>query len=289
MTAAMINQVQQEVHELREIVAQLVTLHQATLTVVAPLCQHHDSVQTHIEQTGHTLAALREQLQHRADHLRAIPSDGAALTLDRLTVGRIDIVEPNGTCRMILANAATQPPLIMAGEIFSERPAGTGAGILFYNSQGDECGALTWDGANQNGSSQASAGLFFDQFQQDQILQLAYQDEDGKRSVGLTVWDRPQLTFAECAQQMAMLEAQLAGTNLDSLSPAERNQIAERGRAMGLTSAPRMFVGRNAEQQAVIELKDDRGRVRLQLATDADGTAQIAFFDAEGHCSHRLS
>jgi hypothetical protein len=60
-------------------------------------------------------------------------------TFDELQVQRIDIVEPNGTLRMVVSNHDRLPGVIVKGKETppSDRPQ---AGMLFYNNEGSENG-----------------------------------------------------------------------------------------------------------------------------------------------------
>src|SRR5579875_57105 len=66
---------------------------------------------------------------------------------DQLRVHRIDVVEPDGTLRMVISNHDKLPPVIINGK---EHP-GNGerrpqAGMLFYNDEGTENGGLIFGG-----------------------------------------------------------------------------------------------------------------------------------------------
>ncbi len=55
-------------------------------------------------------------------------------TFDQITVHRINIVEPNGTLRMVISNHAQLPAIIVHGKEQSfARPQ---AGMLFYTTKG---------------------------------------------------------------------------------------------------------------------------------------------------------
>ena len=61
-------------------------------------------------------------------------------TFDEITVRRINLVEPDGTLRMVLSNHDQMPGIIVKGKEFPkvDRPE---AGMLFYNDEGSENGA----------------------------------------------------------------------------------------------------------------------------------------------------
>jgi hypothetical protein len=68
-----------------------------------------------------------------------------AHAFDELTVHRINVVEPDGTLRMVISNSDRLPGVIVKGkeEPKSDRPQ---AGMLFYNNEGSEDGGLVFGG-----------------------------------------------------------------------------------------------------------------------------------------------
>src|SRR5205085_9417185 len=66
-------------------------------------------------------------------------------TFDEIKVHRIDVVEPDGTLRMVISDRDRLPGVIVKGKEFRkvDRP---GAGMLFYNNEGSENGGLVFGG-----------------------------------------------------------------------------------------------------------------------------------------------
>src|SRR5919199_1235573 len=91
-----------------------------------------------------------------------------------IDVERINVVEPDGKLRMVIANRPRSIGPIYKGKPFGY-PGGSRPGIIFFNDEGSENGGLTFSGRrNPDGTYQASTGLSFDQFNQDQILYFQY-------------------------------------------------------------------------------------------------------------------
>src|SRR5947207_4686247 len=86
--------------------------------------------------------------------------------LGEITVERINVVDADGTLRMVVSNGDRMHPGVMDGVVI-DRPRPV-AGVLFFNDQGDEVGGLTFTGQEKNGERRADAGLMFDQLKQDQ-------------------------------------------------------------------------------------------------------------------------
>lgn len=61
---------------------------------------------------------------------------------------------------------------------------------LFFNSSGDECGGLVYDGNEKD----AGMVLSVDKFRDDQIMQLQYMEntKNYDRKYGLQIWDYPK-------------------------------------------------------------------------------------------------
>jgi len=113
------------------------------------------------------------------------PSD-----FDELRVHRIDVVEPDGTLRMVISNKDRLPPVIIKGqerpEMGEPRPQ---AGMIFYNDEGSENGGLIFGGRkNEKGEVVDSGGsLSFDKYGAGQIVQLAGVDDKDNQFAGLGI------------------------------------------------------------------------------------------------------
>ena len=110
-------------------------------------------------------------------------------TFDQIIVHRINIVEPDGTLRMVISNHAQLPGIIVRGKEQSfARPQ---AGMLFYNDEGSENGGLIFSGRrNEKGEVVDSGGsLSFDKYADNQIVQLAGVDDKEDKFAGLIVSD----------------------------------------------------------------------------------------------------
>src|SRR6266498_317903 len=97
--------------------------------------------------------------------------------LGEITVERINVVDANGTLRLVISNKDRMHPGQMDGKVI-DRPRPV-AGLLFFNEEGDEVGGLTFRGREVDGVRQASASLMFDQFKQDQTIGFNYSEANG--------------------------------------------------------------------------------------------------------------
>jgi hypothetical protein len=130
----------------------------------------------------------------------ALRQAGKPQNLGEITVERINVVDANGTLRLVIANKDRMHPGVMDGKVM-DRPRPV-AGLLFFNDEGDEVGGLTIAGQVRDGARRASAGLMFDQLKQDQTIGLMYSEGNGQRTAGLQVWDRSDRPLSELIEQL---------------------------------------------------------------------------------------
>lgn len=169
-------------------------------------------------------------------------------TFDQITVHRINVVEPNGTLRMVISDHAELPGVIVKGKQEAP-PTRPQAGMLFYNDEGSEVGGLIFAGhKNSRGQVVDSGGsLSFDKYGASQIVQLAGVDDKTNRFAGLSV-----------------------------------------SGYVGETRAQRVWVGRGRDGDATVALMDAKGRKRLVLDVTPEGAASISFLDASGKVIDRF-
>ena len=199
--------------------------------------------------------------------------------VDEITAQRINIVDANGTLRLVISNKDRMHPGVIGGKVIQRsRPV---AGLLFFNDHGDEAGGLTVTGREQGGARAASAGMMFDQLGQDQTIGFDYSETNGRRAAAFKVWDRPETPLSDLVEQLNAANA--------IQNQAERDAAIAKIRAAAPRPAQRVFVGKSGDRVASVVLSDAQGRGRLALKVDAEGNASIEFLDAEGKVVQRLS
>jgi hypothetical protein len=197
----------------------------------------------------------------------------ARTRFEEIDVERINVVESDGTVRLVISNSARQADAVIAGRVIAPG-RGRPAGMIFFNQQGDEVGGLIFSGREGQNGPIASGSLTFDQYQQDQTVQLQYVEQNGRRRAGLAVIDRPARPLTDYVDLVARREAT---TNGDERAAVQR-EIDAFGQAK-----QRMYVGKNLDGDATLTLADAQGRNRLSLSVDAAGAARIAFLDEAGN------
>ena len=201
-----------------------------------------------------------------------------AQNMGEITVERINVVDANGTLRLVIANKDRMHPGVIGGKTL-QRPRPY-AGFLFFNDHGDEAGGMTLMGREEGASRRASAGLMFDQLGQDQTIGFDYSEENGQRSAAFKVWDRPDSPLADLVDKVNAANA--------IQDAAARQAALEQIRAAAPKPAQRVFVGKSRDRSASVQLSDAQGRTRLTLKVDAAGAASIEFLDADGKVVRRV-
>jgi hypothetical protein len=201
-----------------------------------------------------------------------------------IDVERINVVEPDGKLRLVIANRARSIGPVYKGKPFGY-PGGTRPGIIFFNDEETENGGLTFSGrCDASGRYRASAGMSFDQFDQDQVVTLQYSDDNGTRRMGLTVADRDERNIHELI---------LARDSITAAFPDTARRNAALRRLMGPRGgvplyAERVYVGRDRSRSAVVNLSDPQGRPRLRLVVDSLGEPALEFLNDSGRVTARL-
>ena len=190
---------------------------------------------------------------------------------------RLNIIGADGKPRLALANKERLPAALVNGQAIGGNRGY--AGMLFYNEEGDENGGLIFGGEKKNGFPAAGASLTFDQYKQDQTLQLLYEEEGGKRSTSLSFNDVPEMPLNE---NMARFEA------LKKLSGPEKTAAYEKMKAEGLVGAKRLFIGKDRDKNSKIVLSDAQGKPRIKIQVAADGNPELLFLDAGGKVTKKI-
>ena len=205
-------------------------------------------------------------------------------TFTEIDVERINIVEKNGNLRMVISNRDRSIGPIYKGKPFGYA-GGTRPGIIFFNDEGTENGGLTFSGKREaDGTYRANSGFSFDQFDQDQVAYLQYNDNNGRRNMGLTIADRIDTDIYDLVMERdSIVKVHPAGPARDAALAKwaqPRNGVP--------IAATRVYVGRDVAKAAVVNLSDRMGKSRIRLMVDSLGTASLEFLDADGKVTSRL-
>jgi hypothetical protein len=195
-----------------------------------------------------------------------------------ISVERINVVDADGTLRLVIANKNRMHPGVMDGKMI-DRPRPV-AGLIFFNDEGDEVGGLTYAGQEKDGERRADAGIMFDQLKQDQTIGFSYTEKNGERRAGFEVWDRSDRRLSDLIDKL--------NASRKIAEPAAREAAVAAVRASAPKGPRRVFVGKEADRTASVSLADAEGRPRLRMSVDGGGAAAIEFLDAAGRVTSRL-
>ncbi len=154
--------------------------------------------------------------------------------------------------------------------------------MLFINDEGTEDGGLIYGGAKSNGTPSSFSHLSFDQYDQDQTVNIGTALQDGQRTAGIVLNDAP-----------------LQAITPNLIEEGERIKSMPHGPARGEAWAAlrkkypslmeRASLLRQADGAVGLTLKDKEGRKRLELSVDADGKPSIELLDEQGRVQRNIS
>ena len=176
--------------------------------------------------------------------LGAFALTGAKSPTRELSVERINIVDPSGNLRMVLANAERFPLPRLGGKEFPR--AASPAGLVFYDAKGNEAGGIALTDAKLGKVS----ALAFDYPNYDALGLVTRVSADGKSA--------------------------LAGIQINSRPPPELDVL------QASKVVQRRIAIHNENESAEILLADPQGRERIRLRVDPQGQARIEVLDAQG-------
>jgi len=204
-----------------------------------------------------------------------------------IDVERINVMEPDGKYRLVISNRPRSIGPIYKGKPFAYEGGGR-PGLIFFNDEGTENGGLTFTGARgKDGRYQSSLHMSFDQFNQDQVLNLDYADENGRRRTGFSINDRADIDINEWVMQRDSLVARYK-KDTAAITRDMNAWVASRAKGVPLV-AQRMFVGKDPAKNAVLNLSDVNGKPRLRLVVDSLGAARIEFLSADGKVTNTIN
>lgn len=210
--------------------------------------------------------------------------NGQKQKFGEIDVERINIVEKDGTVKMIITNVGSFPT---GNDKINEKPTNETrkkrAGMLFFNEDGIECGGFIYDGQKAKNGHSSGLSLTFDQYDGDQVMQLLTKDyREGDRrfvSSSLMFNDRPLNESQEGTTQI-MKELDELGKK-DPIAAKEKYKAYE---AQGLIGGvPRVMLGKSRSENNGLFLFDSKGMPRAMFYVDKENNAKLDFYDDKGN------
>lgn len=171
-----------------------------------------------------------------------------------IDVERINIVEPDGTTKMIITNVDQFPTGndSKINGIPNNPSRKKRAGMLFFNEDGIECGGFIYDGMKKGNGHQSGLSLTYDQYNGDQVMQLLnqdYKDANGKRSVSTA------LMFNDRTPDEAISEGKVG------------------------QGVPRMMLGKSMSEKNGLFLFDDQGKPKAMFYIGKDNKPRLETYN----------
>lgn len=202
---------------------------------------------------------------------------------ETIDVERINIVEKDGTTKMVITNVAEFPngqDSINNREVNIKRKKR--AGMLFFNEDGIECGGLIYDGRKKENGHSAGLSLTFDKYDGDQAMQLLHTDtkRNGEQS------SRSSLSFNDLPENATQSNVARAWEELDAIKDKKiwketYNKYAQNG-ILGITK--RLELGNLGKGRPNgLFLYDDDGNMRAMFCIDSGNKVRLEMYDPEGN------
>lgn len=201
-----------------------------------------------------------------------------------IDVERINIVEKDGTVKMVITNVERFPngsDQINGRAVNEERKKRSG--MLFFNEDGIECGGFIYDGKKTKNGHSSGLSLTYDQYDGDQVMQLLTEDfgEGDKRVVSSS------LVFNDQPSRQSQLQLNKIMKELDELGKKDPKAAEEKYntyKAQGLIGmTPRMMLGKTRDESNGLFLLDNKGMPKAMFYVDKANNARLDFFDDQGN------
>ena len=200
-------------------------------------------------------------------------------TLDELTVQRINVVEPDGTLRLVISNKALAPGIIIKNQEHPH-PNRKTAGFLFFNDEGTENGGLIFGGEKTKDGKGTSFGhLSFDAYEQDQTFTIDAGQEGDKSATSIAMLDRPDWPIGEV---IALTD------RIKDMTPDQQKAEVAKFQQTHASAHQRISMGRGGDRSVALKFKDVDGKDRIVIQVAPDGTPVMKFLDSTGKVVSQL-
>ena len=198
------------------------------------------------------------------------------VSFDEINVKRINIIENDGTIRMVLSNKERQHSGRMDGEDMEKRERA--AGLLFFTDEGDECGGVIYYSMKTKNGAASGMSITMDRYKNDQVVQMTNQEEIANGKIvsqrGIMINDFPA-------------ESHL-GKTLKAMKEAEKiTNPEEREKKMKEISARHgganlLFLGKTDDNSQGLFLNDAKGKPKMRIYVDGKGNPKIQTYNSKG-------
>ncbi|QDP86754.1 hypothetical protein FNJ88_14205 (plasmid) [Chryseobacterium sp. SNU WT5] len=196
---------------------------------------------------------------------------------DEINVQRINVIEKDGTIRMVISNKELQHSGRMNGKDWEKRERQ--AGMIFFNDLGDECGGLIYENKKRSdGSIKNGMSITMDQYKDDQVIQILNNEsiKGGKMTSerGFSVNSFKSLTGID-ARNKAYQDAEKI--NDEKL---RKEKIIDISKNHG--SSKLLFLGKTTGNSQGLFIADQNGQPKLMVYVNEKGDPKIQTFNEKG-------
>jgi hypothetical protein len=208
-------------------------------------------------------------------------------TFDEITVQRINVVEPDGTTRLVIADKGKFPGTFFKGKEGSRADRAGEAGMLFMNDEGTENGGLIFGGyQGTDGVAHSWGHLSFDEYEQDQTMSVDTGQDGADHHAAIQISDNGSARITP-EVLAAFEEAKTMPVDTAEHVAARKKALAELVVKYPIVLHPRAYLGRDEDKGASLRLADAQGKNRIILKVGEDGTPEMEFLDASGKVMSR--
>ena len=197
-----------------------------------------------------------------------------------IDVERINIVENDGTVKMVITNANHFPSKgdEVNGIVYHKRTKR--AGMLFYTEDGKECGGFIYDGNKTEKGHSSGLSLTYDQYDGDQVMQLMTTDN----KVGDKRFKSGSLVFNDRGDYETHANTNKINEELEAIKdPKERRKKFKEYWKKGMIgSVKRVALGQTPGRQNGLFLYDDKGRPKAKFAIDETNNVKLEVYNDKG-------
>ncbi|WP_113907626.1 hypothetical protein [Aliidiomarina celeris] len=204
---------------------------------------------------------------------------------ETLSVERLNIVERDGTVKLLITNTERFPVTEQVNGRVLNEDRKKRSGMLFFNEDGIEAGGFIYDGSKTADGHSSGLSLTFDQYDGDQVMQLLTTDmqrgEQRRVSSALAFNDRP---VHETQQGVRAIMNELNAIEDREARRAKYLEYEAQGLVGGAT---RVLVGKTGAQNNGLFLFASDGSPRAMFYVDQNDQVQLQFMNAEGEVTHQ--
>jgi hypothetical protein len=179
--------------------------------------------------------------------------------------------------RIVIGNSTHGKTAPMRGRLVEHPGRNASAGLLFVNDEGTECGGLQYAGFQGPNGKEQMGYLTVDDYEQNESLRLGmFQNGDAsQRFIEFT--DQPTWSLVDMIEET------------EGLDPEAAQQIFDRYFAGGDgRGRSRMRLAREEDGSVRLVLRDRQGRDRLKFVVPAEGDPVVEVVDGAGNARSLL-